>query len=74
MGFYMTEYSTPMLLTHVWDKPLGYKFKPFQYKILCGIYLYIVVRYNRVIDKVKKTQHQNPEFGHKWVKYKKKLA
>ncbi len=73
MGFYMTEYSSPMLRTHLWGKPLGYKFKPFQYKILCDIYLYIVVWYNKVIDKVKKTQHQNPEFGHKWVKFKKNL-
>jgi hypothetical protein len=33
--------------------------------------LYIVVWYNRV---TKKTQHQNPEFGHKWMKFKNKLA
>jgi hypothetical protein len=39
MGFYMAEYSSPMLPTHVWGKLLGYKFKPFQYKILCGIYI-----------------------------------
>jgi hypothetical protein len=27
----------------------------------------------RVIDKVRKRQHQNPEFGHKWVRLKKNL-
>jgi hypothetical protein len=30
--------------------------------------------YNRVIRKVRKTQHQNPEFGHTRVRFKKKPA
>ncbi len=41
MGFYMTEYSSPMLPTHLWGNPLGYKFKPFQYKF-CLVYIYIL--------------------------------
>jgi hypothetical protein len=31
-----------------------------------------VIEFNRVIRKVRKTQHQNPEFGHKQGEFQKK--
>jgi hypothetical protein len=33
----------------------------------------VSITHIRVIHKVRKTQHQNPEFGHKWVRWKKNL-